>query len=83
MVNQPWSLLYRRLAPCRCEGHAVHDVLDQRDLVPDEAEHLATSDFPAQELWARAREAAERSDLGELGAISIELGRLRREPAWG
>lgn len=60
----------------------MHDVLDQRDLVPDEAEHLATSGFPAQELWERAREAAERSDLGELGAISVELGGLRRPPGW-
>ena len=60
----------------------MHDVLDPRDLVPDEAEQLATSGYPADELWARAREASAAGDLARLEAIEVELGRLEPDPGW-
>lgn len=62
----------------------VHDVLDPRDLVPDEAEQLAHSGYPtAAGLEAEARRAAGTADLSRLTEIEAELGRLERDPGWG
>jgi ADP-ribosylglycohydrolase len=60
----------------------VHDVLDLRDLVPDEAEQLLHSGYPAGELQAEAREAAEGNDLARLEEIERRLGVLERTPDW-
>lgn len=61
----------------------MHDVLDPRDLVPDEAEQLGHSGYPAAELLAAAREAAARSDLAALADLAAELTLLERDPGWG
>lgn len=60
----------------------MHDVLDLRDTVPDEAEQLAHSGYPAGALHAEALRAASAADLELLGAVSIKLGRLERAPDW-
>lgn len=61
----------------------MHDVLDLRDLVPDEAEQLASSGYPARELETEARAAAAGSDLAALREIRKRLGDLARLPSWG
>ncbi len=56
----------------------MHDVLDDRDLVPDEAEQLATSGYPAGPLLEQARAAARVSDgprLAEKLATGAEMAR--------
>ncbi|MGW1209061.1 ADP-ribosylglycohydrolase family protein [Streptomyces sp. NPDC002499] len=60
----------------------MHDVLDPRDLVPDEAEQLVHSGFPARELLAEARTAARRSDMDALAAIRGRLAALQRAGEW-
>ena len=60
----------------------MHDVLDDRDLVPDEAEQLVTSGYPAGPLLARARAAAQASDRPRLAEIEAELAALPRDPGW-
>jgi ADP-ribosylglycohydrolase len=60
----------------------VHDVLDLRDVVLDEAEQLLHSGYPAQELQAEAREAAARNDLVRLEEIERRLVVLERQPDW-
>jgi ADP-ribosylglycohydrolase len=60
----------------------VHDVLDDRDLVPDEAEQLVTSGYPAGPLLAQARAAAQANDRPRLAEIEAELAALPRDPGW-
>ncbi|MFD4530238.1 ADP-ribosylglycohydrolase family protein [Streptomyces sp. NPDC058470] len=60
----------------------MHDVLDPRDLVPDEAEQLAGSGYDASGLLAEARAAAERSDDAALAGIRTRLAALPRAADW-
>ncbi len=60
----------------------MHDVLDPRDLVPDEAEQLATSGFEVGPLGPAARDAAEAGDLARLAEIEDALGGLTRVTGW-
>ena len=60
----------------------MHDVLDPRDLVPDEAEQLAHSGYAVGDLWERARDAAARGDLDELADLRLKLATLSRAPDW-
>ncbi|MBA2380627.1 MAG: ADP-ribosylglycohydrolase family protein [Chloroflexi bacterium] len=60
----------------------MHDVLDPRDLVPDEAEQLAQTGYPVGTLLSQAREAAADADLTRLDAISAELAALERDSTW-
>ena len=60
----------------------MHDVLDPRDLVPDEAEQLRLSGYPVGGLEERARAAAAQADLEELARVSAELATLERDPGW-
>jgi ADP-ribosylglycohydrolase len=61
----------------------VHDVLDPRDLIPDEAEQLAHSGYPVGGLEAEARDAAAARDFSRLAAVSARLGELQRAANWG
>jgi len=60
----------------------MHDVLDPRDLVPDEAEQLARSGYDVGALGAEARAAAEAGDLARLAEIEDALRHLHRRPDW-
>ena len=60
----------------------MHDVLDPRDLVPDEAEQLATSGYRVGSLVADARDAAAAGDMRQLAEIEAALGELTRDAAW-
>lgn len=60
----------------------MHDVLDPRDYVPDEAEQLRLSGYDVERLEADARAAAQRGDLAKLLAIEQAMGRLERTPEW-
>ncbi len=60
----------------------MHDVLDLRDVVLDEAEQLLHSGYPAQELQAEAHEAAARNDLVRLEEIERRLVVLERQRDW-
>ncbi|MFC8075073.1 ADP-ribosylglycohydrolase family protein [Streptomyces sp. NPDC057307] len=60
----------------------MHDVLDPRDLVPDEAEQLLSSGYAARELLNEARRAAAADDLAALASISEALATLRRSTGW-
>ncbi|MEO5853268.1 MAG: ADP-ribosylglycohydrolase family protein [Nocardioides sp.] len=60
----------------------MHDVLDPRDLVPDEAEQLILSGFPAEGHLIDAREAAAADDLERLADIRDELAGLERSADW-
>jgi hypothetical protein len=60
----------------------VHDVLDDRDLVPDEAEQLATSGYEVGALLGQARAAAADGDHPRLTEIEAELAAAPREPDW-
>ena len=60
----------------------MHDVLDPRDLVPDEAEELALSGFLVGQLHREALEAASRGDLEALEGIEERLSEVDREPGW-
>ena len=56
----------------------MHDVLDHRDLVPDEAEQLATSGYPAGPRLEQAR-ASDRPRLAEIEAELAARPRLATE----
>lgn len=60
----------------------MHDVLDPRDLVPDEAEQLATSGFLVGDLPDEARRSAANGDLQRLRELEAELARAPRDPDW-
>lgn len=60
----------------------MHDALDLRDLVPDEAEQLASSGYAVGDLHARARIAAAAGDLTQLADIETALAALPRDPDW-
>ena len=60
----------------------MHDALDPRDLVPDEAEQLALSGFMVEALPQEAREAAAADDLDGLADLRDRLAQARRDPAW-
>ena len=54
----------------------MHDVLDPRDIVPDEALELLVSGYPAGALLDQARRAAAADDLAELSRIETALAAL-------
>jgi len=60
----------------------VHDVLDPRDLVPDEAEQLEQTGYPVGTLRAEAQAAAADGDLDRLAEIERALAGLERDPSW-
>ncbi len=60
----------------------MHDVLDDRDLVPDEAEQLLHSGHPVEDLLIAARAAAAASDYAGLAEISGRLAEVGTAPAW-
>jgi ADP-ribosylglycohydrolase len=60
----------------------MHDVLDPRDLVPDEAEQASQTGFPVASLLSEAREAAADDDHVRLAAISVALADLERDSGW-
>lgn len=60
----------------------MHDVLDPRDLVPDEAEQLRLSGYPVGRLEADARAAAAAGDQRGLAEVEAALARLVRDPGW-
>ena len=60
----------------------MHDVLDPRDLVPDEAEQLRLSGYPVGQLEADARAAAVAADRDRLADLDVVLTRLERQPGW-
>jgi ADP-ribosylglycohydrolase len=61
----------------------VHDVLDPRDLVPDEADQLASSGYAGgAALSDEARQAAAAGDLERLSEVERALARLDRDEDW-
>lgn len=60
----------------------MHDVLDDRDLVPDEAEQRLHSGHAAESLLLAARTAAAEGDLTRLSELAAELEILPRSAAW-
>ena len=60
----------------------MHDVLDPRDVVPDEAEQLAVSGYAVGNLGAAAHAAAADGDLAALAEIERALALVARDPAW-
>ncbi len=60
----------------------MHDVLDPRDLVADEAEQLDTSGYLVGDLIHRARDAARDGDLAQLEKIRRQLAQLERDGEW-
>ncbi len=60
----------------------MHNVLDLRDLVPDEAEQLGQTGYPVGSLEAEARRAAAEGDLDRLTNLRRELARLERSSDW-
>jgi ADP-ribosylglycohydrolase len=60
----------------------VHDVLDPRDVVPDEVEQLATSGYCVGDLREQAHRSALHGDIKRLAEIETQLGRLERTPDW-
>lgn len=60
----------------------MHDVLDPRDLVPDEAEQLALSGYLVGPLAEQARTAANAGDLDALHEVRDALLHVQRDPAW-
>lgn len=60
----------------------MHDVLDDRDLVPDEAEQLLHSGYPVAGLLGEARSAAAAADYDALAAIGRRLATAQRDVAW-
>ena len=49
----------------------MHDVLDPRDLVPDEAEQLSHSGYPVGSMVGEARRAAADGDLDLLADTTL------------
>jgi ADP-ribosylglycohydrolase len=60
----------------------VHDALDPRDLVPDEAEQLVHSGYLVGSLASEARDAAAAGDLRALAEVRESLLRVERRPDW-
>jgi ADP-ribosylglycohydrolase len=60
----------------------VHNALDPRDLVPDEAEQLLSAGYPTADLLERARRAAADDDLTALAEVETELAGLERPASW-
>ncbi|MCU1441021.1 MAG: ADP-ribosylation/Crystallin [Rhodoglobus sp.] len=60
----------------------MHDVLDDRDLVPDEAEQLLHSGYAVSAQLDRARAAAADGDYARLGTIASELAAAVRAQDW-
>ena len=60
----------------------MHDVLDPRDLVPDEAEQLRLAGYPVGPLETEARAAAAAGDLNRLADLDAALVQLRRPLDW-
>ena len=60
----------------------MHDVLDDRDLIPDEAEQLLHSGYPVQQELQAAREAAAASDFLGLQSIAQKLRTIPRGDDW-
>lgn len=60
----------------------MHDVLDPRDLVPDEAEQLKHSGYPVRSLLEEARAAAATSDQTALRVVRQQLAALDRAQDW-
>lgn len=60
----------------------MHDVLDPRDLVPDEAEQLAHSGYKAEGLLEESRRAAQDDDFVTLERIARDLTTLRIASDW-
>jgi ADP-ribosylglycohydrolase len=60
----------------------LHDVLDPRDLVPDEAEQLLHSGYSVQELLAQARSASSAADYSRLEVVAAALRSASRSPEW-
>jgi hypothetical protein len=60
----------------------MHDVLDPRDLVPDEAEQLAHSGFDVGDAQDRAVALAAAGDLPGLARLSTELASCKRSADW-
>jgi len=60
----------------------MHDVLDPRDYVPDEAEQLRLSGYDLGGLDAEVRAAAARGDLLGLRELELRMDALERDPAW-
>jgi purine nucleosidase len=60
----------------------MHDVLDDRDLVPDEAEQLATSGYDVGPWWDAARDAARAGDLPRLREVPRQLAEVPRAAGW-
>lgn len=60
----------------------MHDVLDPRDLVPDEAEQRRISGYDVGRLEEDARAAAREGDLQRLSTIAERLEQLPRRPGW-
>ena len=60
----------------------MHDPLDLRDVVQDEAEQLASTGFPVGSLRDDVRDAAEQGDMGRLERLETELAALERDVAW-
>lgn len=60
----------------------MHDVLDNRDLVPDEAEQLLHSGYEVTGLLEQARAAAVASDYSKLESLSARLVAAPRASTW-
>lgn len=60
----------------------MHDVLDPRDQVPDEAEQLLHSGYPVNELLAVARKMAAVSDSHSLEKLNEKLKSVPRSADW-
>lgn len=60
----------------------MHDVLDPRDLVPDEAEQLSLSGYLVDGFAAQARDAAAAGDLDALEQVRAKLAAVTRSPEW-
>jgi ADP-ribosylglycohydrolase len=60
----------------------MHDVLDPRDIVPDEVDQLSESGYPVGTMGEEARAAADTGDLDALAALSGRLTRLQRATDW-
>jgi ADP-ribosylglycohydrolase len=60
----------------------LHDVLDPRDLVPDEAEQLLHSGYAVDGLLESARSASTSGDYQRLAEIERQLGDAQRSGDW-
>lgn len=60
----------------------MHDVLDPRDYVPDEAEQLRLSGYDVAGIESQAGAAAQRGDIAELLALEERMTTLDRMPDW-